>query len=46
MGMNRAYTGAPSAATRAEGDQLLDRLATMIATEVAEALHGKKEVTP
>ena len=40
MGMDRAYTGAPAEATSAEGDDLLDRLAEMIVTEVTEALAG------
>ncbi len=39
MGMNAAYTGAPRAATAAEGHDLLDRLAKMIATEVLETFH-------
>jgi creatinine amidohydrolase len=38
LGMGRAYTGAPARATAAEGEEMLDRLATMIATEVQEAL--------
>ena len=38
MGIDRAYTGAPAAATREEGDDLYARLATMIVTEVEEAL--------
>lgn len=38
IGMARAYTGAPSEATRAEGDDLYAKLATMIVTEVEEAL--------
>ena len=38
MGLDHAYTGAPARATAAEGDELLDLLATMIATEVREAL--------
>jgi creatinine amidohydrolase len=38
MGMDRAYAGDPAAATAAEGDTLLDRLAEMVATEVVEAL--------
>ena len=38
MGMDRAYAGDPAAASAAEGDALLDRLAEMIATEVCEAL--------
>jgi len=38
MGMERAYAGDPAAATAAEGQELLDRLADMIAGEVADAL--------
>jgi creatinine amidohydrolase len=38
MGLDHAYTGAPALATAAEGDEMLDRLATMIVTEVKEAL--------
>lgn len=38
MGMDAAYAGAPAAATAAEGDDLIDRLATMVVTEVLEAL--------
>jgi creatinine amidohydrolase len=38
IGMGRAYTGAPSEATREEGDDLYDRLVTMVVTEVEEGL--------
>jgi creatinine amidohydrolase len=38
MGLDAAYTGAPAEATAAEGDDLLNRLATMVVTEVNEAL--------
>jgi creatinine amidohydrolase len=38
MGMDRAYAGDPAAATAAEGDELLGRLAEMIVSEVLEAL--------
>src|SRR5262245_10378932 len=38
MGMDRAYAGAPAAATAGEGDEQLDRLAAMIVAEVREAL--------
>lgn len=38
MGMDRAYAGAPAAATAAEGDEQLDRLAEMIIAEVVEAM--------
>ena len=38
LGLTEAYTGAPAAATAAEGDQMLERLATMIVTEVREGL--------
>lgn len=37
MGLDAAYAGAPALATAAEGRELLDRLATMIVTEVVEA---------
>ena len=38
MGLDEAYTGAPSEATREEGDDLLARLATMVVTETLEGL--------
>lgn len=38
MGMTRAYAGAPAEATAAEGGEQLDLLATMIVTEITEAL--------
>lgn len=38
MGLDHAYTGAPARASAAEGAELLDRLGTMIATEVLEGL--------
>jgi creatinine amidohydrolase len=38
MGLDRAYTGAPARATAHAGEEMLDRLATMIVTEVTEAL--------
>lgn len=38
MGLERAYAGSPKSATAEEGDELLDLLATMVATEVLEAL--------
>jgi creatinine amidohydrolase len=38
MGLTRAYTGAPSKATREEGAELYERLAEMIVTEVLEGL--------
>jgi creatinine amidohydrolase len=38
LGMTEAYTGAPAEATAGEGDELLERLATMVVTEVEEAL--------
>jgi creatinine amidohydrolase len=38
MGMDRAYAGAPAEASAGEGEQQLDLLATMVATEVLEAL--------
>lgn len=41
MGLDRAYTGAPSEATAEEGESMLDRLAAMIAAEVTEALSAR-----
>ena len=41
MGLDDAYTGAPARATAEDGEEMLDRLATMIATEVLEALAAK-----
>jgi len=38
MGMDAAYAGNPAAATVAEGEQLIDRLAHMVVGEVREAL--------
>ncbi|MDM3871899.1 creatininase family protein [Porticoccus sp. W117] len=38
MGMENAYAGAPALATKEEGDDMLDRLATMVVTEVLENL--------
>jgi creatinine amidohydrolase len=38
MGLDRAYTGAPAEASVAEGQELLEKLAIMVATEVSEAL--------
>lgn len=38
MGLSRAYAGAPAEASVDHGDEQLDKLATMIATEILEAL--------
>jgi hypothetical protein len=38
MGLDAAYAGNPAAATVAEGEQLIDRLAQMVVGEVREAL--------
>jgi len=38
IGLSRAYTGAPSEATREEGESLYDRLTAMVVTEIEEAL--------
>ncbi|AKV04719.1 Creatinine amidohydrolase [Labilithrix luteola] len=38
LGMSRAYTGAPREATATEGDELYEKLVTMVVTEVEEAL--------
>jgi creatinine amidohydrolase len=42
IGMSRAYTGAPSEATAAEGDDLYERLVTMVVTEIREALDARE----
>lgn len=38
IGMPRAYTGAPREASREEGEEMLERLVTMVVTEIKEAL--------
>ena len=38
IGMDRAYTGAPRDATAEEGEELYEKLVTMVVTEVSEAL--------
>jgi creatinine amidohydrolase len=38
IGMERAYTGAPRDATFAEGEELYEKLVTMVVTEIEEAL--------
>lgn len=38
IGMERAYTGAPRDATKKEGDELYEKLVTMVVTEITEAL--------
>jgi creatinine amidohydrolase len=45
MGIERAYTGDPAAASAAEGEALLDKLAEMVVTEISEAL-GPARGTP
>ena len=42
MGMDRAYTGAPAEATEKEGEQLYEKLADMIMTEVMEGIEARK----
>lgn len=42
IGMARAYTGAPRDATAAEGEELYDKLVTMVVTEVTEALGARQ----
>lgn len=42
MGMESAYSGAPALATEEEGHDMLDRLATMVVTEVIESLEINK----
>jgi creatinine amidohydrolase len=38
MGLSRAYTGSPAAASREEGEATYEKLAEMIATEIIEAM--------
>jgi creatinine amidohydrolase len=38
IGMERAYTGAPREATREEGEELYEKLVTMVVTEIREGL--------
>ncbi len=38
IGMDRAYTGAPREATREEGEELYEKLVTMVVTEIGESL--------
>jgi creatinine amidohydrolase len=45
LGMDRAYTGAPAAATREEGEQSYARLAEMIVAEVLESLASPGKTT-
>jgi creatinine amidohydrolase len=40
MGLDRAYAGAPADASAGEGEELLERLAHMVATTVREAIGG------
>ena len=42
IGMTRAYTGAPRDATEAEGEELYDKLVTMVVTEIREALTARQ----
>ena len=46
IGMDRAYTGAPSEATREEGEDLYWRLVTMVVTEVVEGLEKRLAAQP
>ncbi len=46
MGLDRAYTGAPSEATAHEGRDMLDKLATMVVTEVTENLAAARLPPP
>jgi creatinine amidohydrolase len=45
IGLDRAYTGAPSEATRAEGESLYEKLTTMVVTEIEEALSKRETMT-
>jgi creatinine amidohydrolase len=46
MGMDRAYAGAPAAATAEEGNQLYQALAAMVAGEVEEGLARRAAAPP
>lgn len=46
IGLDRAYTGAPSEATRDEGESLYERLTTMVVTEIEEALDRRRRARP
>lgn len=41
IGMTRAYTGAPRDATREEGEELYEKLVTMVVTEIEEAMAAR-----
>jgi creatinine amidohydrolase len=41
IGMARAYTGAPRDATSAEGEDLYEKLVTMVVTEITDALAAR-----
>ena len=43
MGMDQAYAGAPAEASEEEGHQSIDKLATMVASEVEEALARRRQ---
>jgi creatinine amidohydrolase len=45
IGMDRAYTGAPAEATRAEGEELYGRLVGMVVTEIEDGLAALAGVT-
>ena len=42
MGLDKAYSGSPSQASASEGEQMLDRLAEMVATEVLESMNREE----
>ncbi|HSO36797.1 MAG TPA: creatininase family protein [Labilithrix sp.] len=41
IGMARAYTGAPRDATKVEGEELYEKLVTMVVTEITEGLAAR-----
>lgn len=45
IGLDRAYTGAPSEASREEGESLYERLTTMVVTEIEEAISMRETIT-
>jgi creatinine amidohydrolase len=45
IGLDRAYTGAPSEATREEGESLYAKLTTMVVTEIEEAMSKRETIS-
>jgi hypothetical protein len=45
MGLTRAYAGAPARASAAHGNEMLDRLAAMVAGEILAAMGRAGDAT-